>query len=88
MVLKNGVLDIHMIKKFSSPKMRNRQFVFTPKIEYELVAGRGEPKLFDFSCLVPSAGIEPALPAPEAGALSVKLRGQTLTQNCFGKQLY
>jgi len=27
-----------VIKKFSSPKMRNRQFVFTPKIEYELVA--------------------------------------------------
>src|SRR3989344_6994355 len=31
-----------MIKKFSSPKMRNRQFVFTPKIEYELVAERSE----------------------------------------------
>src|SRR3989344_7685317 len=28
----------HMIKNFSSPKMRNREFVFTPKIEYELVA--------------------------------------------------
>ena len=28
------------IKKFSSPKMRNREFVFTPKIEYELVAER------------------------------------------------
>ena len=27
-----------MIKKFSSPKMRNREFVFTPKIEYQLVA--------------------------------------------------
>ena len=27
-----------MIKKFSSPKMRNRQFVFAPKIEYKLVA--------------------------------------------------
>jgi len=26
------------IKKFSSPKMRNRQFVFTPKIQYNLVA--------------------------------------------------
>src|SRR3990167_4740741 len=27
-----------MIKKFSSPKMRNRQFVFAPKIQYKLVA--------------------------------------------------
>ncbi len=27
-----------MIKKFSSPKMRNRQLVFAPKIEYQLVA--------------------------------------------------
>ncbi len=32
----------YWIKKFSSPKMRNRQFVFTPKIEYELVAERSE----------------------------------------------
>ena len=31
-----------MIKKFSSPKMRNREFIFTPKIEYQLVAERGE----------------------------------------------
>jgi len=31
-----------MIKKFSSPKMQNREFVFTPKIEYKLVAERGE----------------------------------------------
>jgi len=30
------------IKKFSSPKMRNRQFVFAPKIEYKLVAERSE----------------------------------------------
>ena len=30
------------MKKFSSPKMRNRQFVFAPKIEYKLVAERGE----------------------------------------------
>ncbi len=29
-------------KKFSSPKMRNRQFVFAPKIEYQLVAERSE----------------------------------------------
>src|SRR3989338_3051260 len=28
----------YWIKKFSSPKMRNREFVFTSKIEYELVA--------------------------------------------------
>jgi len=31
-----------MIKKFSFLKMRNRQFVFTPKIEYELAAERSE----------------------------------------------
>lgn len=31
-----------MIKKFSSPKMRNRQFVFAPKIEYQSVAERSE----------------------------------------------
>ena len=31
-----------MIKKFSSPKMRNREFVFAPKIEYKLVAERSE----------------------------------------------
>src|SRR3990167_8371374 len=35
-------LSAHWIKKFSSPKMRNRQFVFTPKIEYKLVAERNE----------------------------------------------
>jgi len=34
-----------MIKKFSSPKMRNRQFVFAPKIQYELVAERSEANL-------------------------------------------
>ena len=33
------------IKKFSSPKMRNRQFVFAPKIEYKLVAERSEANL-------------------------------------------
>ena len=31
------------IKKFSSPKMRNREFVFAPKIEYELVAELAPP---------------------------------------------
>ena len=36
---------IRMIKKFSSPKMRNREFVFTPKIEYKLVAERSEANL-------------------------------------------
>jgi hypothetical protein len=36
-----------MIKKFSSPKMRNRQFVFAPKNEYELVAERGETNRSD-----------------------------------------
>ena len=30
------------IKKFSFPKMRNREFVFTPKIEYKLVAESAE----------------------------------------------
>ena len=34
-----------MIKKFSSPKTQNREFVFTPKIEYELVAERSEANL-------------------------------------------
>ena len=33
---------LYWIKKFSSPKMRNREFVFTPKIEYELVAESAE----------------------------------------------
>ena len=34
-----------MIKKFSSPKMRNRQFFFAPKIQYELVAEQSEANL-------------------------------------------
>ena len=33
---------LYWIKKFSSPKMRNREFVFTPKIEHELAAERSE----------------------------------------------
>lgn len=33
---------LYWIKKFSSPKMRNCEFVFTPKIEYKLVAERSE----------------------------------------------
>ena len=37
-----------MIKKFSSHKMRNRQFVFAPKIQYKLAAERSEA---DPSCL-------------------------------------
>ena len=45
-----------MIKKFSSPKMRNREFVFTPKIEYELVAERSEANqnslTFPFWCSI------------------------------------
>ena len=44
-----------MIKKFSSPKMRNRQFVFALKIEYQLVAERSEANpsclQFPFWCL-------------------------------------
>ncbi|OGG86561.1 hypothetical protein A3B87_01895 [Candidatus Kuenenbacteria bacterium RIFCSPHIGHO2_02_FULL_39_13] len=31
-----------MIKKFSFPKMRNCQLVFTPKIEYQLAAKSAE----------------------------------------------
>ncbi len=31
-----------MIKNFSSPKMRNRQFVFEPKSEYQRAVKRGE----------------------------------------------
>ena len=31
-----------MIKKFSSSKMRNCEFVFTTQIEYKLVAERSE----------------------------------------------
>src|SRR3989344_9648080 len=30
------------IKKISSPKMRNREFVFAPKIQYKLVDERSE----------------------------------------------
>ena len=33
---------LYWIKKFSSPKMLNREFVFIPKIEYQLVAERSE----------------------------------------------
>ena len=36
---------VFWIKNFSSPKMQNRQFVFAPKIEYELVAERSEANL-------------------------------------------
>ena len=31
-----------MVKNFSSPKMRNREFVFATKIEYKLAAERSE----------------------------------------------
>ena len=40
-----------MIKKFSSAKIRNREFVFTPKIEYELVAERSEANLSNLQFL-------------------------------------
>ena len=33
------------IKKFSFPRMQNRQFVFAPKIQYKLVAERSEANL-------------------------------------------
>ena len=43
-----------MIKKFSSPKMRNCEFIFTSKIEYKLVTERGEANqnrlIFPFWC--------------------------------------
>src|SRR3990167_10276687 len=79
------------MKNFSSPKMRNREFVFTPKIEYKLVAKRGEPKLFDFSFLVPSAGIEPASYPPQGYVLSIERRGQSLQsrlKSYFSKGFY
>ena len=31
-----------MIKNFSFPKMQNRQLIFSPKIQYKLVAERSE----------------------------------------------
>jgi len=31
-----------MIKKISFPKMQNRQLIFSPKIQYKLVAERSE----------------------------------------------
>ncbi|MBU2010298.1 hypothetical protein KKG37_02325, partial [Patescibacteria group bacterium] len=46
----------HRIKKFSSPKMRDGEFVFTPKIEYKLVAERSETNqnslTFPFWCSI------------------------------------
>lgn len=53
-----------MIKKFSSPK-----------IEYKLVAERSEPKLFDFSFLVPPVGIEPTFKVPQTFVLSIERQG-------------
>ena len=45
-----------MIKKFSSPKMQNRQFIFAPKIQYKLVAERSEANqnslTFPFWCSI------------------------------------
>ena len=51
-----------MIKKFSFPKMRNRQFVFTPKIPYNLVAERGEPSKLAIFSMVRGRGLEPPCP--------------------------
>ena len=52
-----------MIKKFSSPKMRNRQFVFTPKIEYQLAAERSEANqnslTFPFWCARQDSNLRP-----------------------------
>ena len=39
------------------------------------VPGGANPKVRALACSAPPAGLEPALPAPEAGALSAELRG-------------
>lgn len=41
----NNYFLLHWIKKFSSPKMQNRQFIFAPKIQYKLIAERSEANL-------------------------------------------
>ncbi len=58
-----------MIKKFSSPKMRNRQFVFAPKIEYKLVAEQSETNTFSlqFPTWCAWRGSNPQ-PTPSKGA--------------------
>ena len=38
------------------------------------------------SALVPSAGLEPAPPAPEAGALSTELRGLVTAHSVYGRR--
>ncbi|KKS24915.1 MAG: hypothetical protein UU84_C0053G0011 [Candidatus Yanofskybacteria bacterium GW2011_GWC2_41_9] len=66
-----------MIKKFSSPKMRNREFVFTPKIEYKLAAERSEANqnslTFPFWC--PREESNLYLPLRTGLFSSVELRG-------------
>ena len=63
-------------KKFSSPKMRNREFVFAPKIEYQLVAERSEANqsslTFPFWCAREESNLQPLV--PETNILSIELR--------------
>src|SRR3972149_8379086 len=66
-LLGKGYLSmVCMIKKFSSPKMRNGQFVFAPKIEYKLVAERSEANLsnlqFPTWCRGEESNLQEALP--------------------------
>ena|SRR3989344_8717668 len=76
----NNYFLLHWIKKFSSPKMRNRQFVFAPKIEYELVAERGEANqnslTFPTWCARRDSNPRPLGPKPSA--LSAELRAHTM----------
>ena len=69
-----------MIKKFSSPKMQNRQFFFTPKIQYKLVAERSEANLSNlripFWCWGSESNRRP-LPL-QGSALPTELPQQTL----------
>ena len=55
LLIKNFLMN-SVIKKFSSPKMRNRQFVFAPKIEYKLVAERSEANQNSLTFLTWCAG--------------------------------
>lgn len=65
-----------MIKKFSSPKMRNSEFVFTTKIEYKLVDERSEANqnrlIFPFWCAWQESNLRP-FPS-EGNALSTGLQ--------------
>ena len=80
-----------MIKKFSSPKMRNREFVFTPKIEYEFVAERSEAttKSLTFSRWCRGWGSNPRPKGYDSFALPTELpRPLTWKRLNIFKQLY